>query len=154
MLRPDPHCPIAAFKDGKTHRCYSVAESLRVSSGRTVQRQLLHLGELSSAQRNSWQRTIETLHEDGSRRQPRFTTDRDRQTACPDPDVVEVKLSSFRVKTPRRFSDCWVGTRLREQLGLRVFWQEQLGEQAGEGRNLTHAPRSSPRGTDENSPAL
>ena len=119
-------------KGGKTHRYYSVCESLRVSSGRTVQRQLLHLGELSSARIDSWQRTIETLHEDGSRRQQRFTTDRDRQSACADPDVVEVKLSSFTVKTPRRFGDCWVGCLLWEQLGLRAFWQERLGEQPGE----------------------
>lgn len=32
-------------KDGKTHACYSVCESLRVSRDRVIQRQVLHLGD-------------------------------------------------------------------------------------------------------------
>ena len=32
-------------KDGKDHVCHSVCESLRVHGGRTLQRQILHLGE-------------------------------------------------------------------------------------------------------------
>ena len=32
-------------KDGKDHIYYSVCESLRVRSGRVIQRQVLHLGE-------------------------------------------------------------------------------------------------------------
>ena len=54
-------------KDGKTHRYYSVCESLRVHGGRTVQRQLLHLGELNTTQHDHWEHTLEVLHEDGSR---------------------------------------------------------------------------------------
>jgi hypothetical protein len=46
--------------------------------------------------------------------------------------VVEVKLSTFAVKQPRCFGDCGVGCHAWEQLGLRAFWQEQLGESAGE----------------------
>jgi hypothetical protein len=46
--------------------------------------------------------------------------------------VVEVQLSSFAVKQPRRFGDCWAGCHAWEQLGLRAFWQEQLGGEPGE----------------------
>ena len=119
-------------KDGKEHVYYSVCESVRVHAGRTVQRQLLHLGELNTTQHDSWQHTLEVLHEDGSRHQRRLFTDREGAAAGNEEDVVEVKLSSFAVKGPRRFGDCWVGCHGWEELGLRAFWQEQLAEEAGE----------------------
>ncbi len=119
-------------KDGKEHVYYSVCESLRVHGGRTMQRQLLHLGELNTTQQDAWQHTLDVLHEDGSRHQRRLFTDRDGAAPSAEEDVVEVKLSSFAVKQPRRFGDCWVGCHAWDQLGLRAFWQEQLGESAGE----------------------
>ena len=121
----------ARQKDGKTHVQYAICESLRVSASRVIQRTVLHLGELNTTQLDRWQRTIEVLHEDGQRHQLRLFTDREGQapTAA---DVVEVRLSTLRVKQPRRFGDCWVGTQLWEQLGLRTFWQEALGDQAGQ----------------------
>ena len=118
-------------KDGKEHVYYSVCESLRVHHGRTVQRQLLHLGELNTTQRESWQHTLDVLHEDGSRHQRRLFTDREGAAPAED-DVVEVKLSSFAVKQPRRFGECWTGCHAWEQLDLREFWQTQLGDCAGE----------------------
>ena len=118
-------------KDGKTHIHYAVCESLRVSRARVVQRTVLHLGELNTTQLDRWQHTIDVLHEDGQRRQLRLFTDREGQAPV-DSDVVEVKLSSFRVKGPRRFGDCWVGTVLWEQLGLRSFWEQALKEKAGQ----------------------
>ena len=118
-------------KDGKTPIYYSVCESLRVSRDRVVQRQILHLGELNTTQINSWQHSIDVLHEDGQRRQLRLFTDRD-QSAPNDPDVVEVKLSSFAVKSPRRFGDCWAATQLWEDLGLRAFWQNALADAPGD----------------------
>lgn len=120
-------------KDGKTHVYYSVCESLRISRHRTVQRQVLHLGELNTTQLDGWQRTIEVVHEDGQRHQQRLFTDREAG-APEDPDVIEVKLSSFTVTGPRRFGDCWVGCQLWEELGLRAFWEEALGQDAGEVR--------------------
>ena len=97
-----------------------------------MQRQLLHLGELNTTQHDSWQHTLAVLHEDGSRHQRRLFTDREGTAPSAEEDVVEVKLSTFVVKQPRRFGDCWVGCHAWEQLGLRAFWQEQLGESAGE----------------------
>jgi hypothetical protein len=55
-------------KDGKEHVHYALCESLRVHSGRVVQRQVLHLGELNTTQTASWQRTLEIVNEeDGAR---------------------------------------------------------------------------------------
>jgi transposase len=119
-------------KDGKEHVYYSICESLRVHRGRTMQRQVLHLGELNTRQHDSWQHTLDVLHEDGSRHQRRIFTDQEGAAPAGDDDIVEVKLSTFAVKQPRRFGDCWVGCHAWEQLGLRAFWQEQLGEEAGE----------------------
>jgi hypothetical protein len=118
-------------KDGKDHVYYAVCESLRVSRRRVVQRQVLHLGELNTTQLDAWQHTIEVIHEDGQRHQRRLFTDREAQ-APEQPDVVEVRLSSFAVKAPRRFGDCWVGCQLWAELGLDQFWQEALAPEAGE----------------------
>jgi transposase len=118
-------------KDGKTHVYYSICESLRVSPHRIVQRQVLHLGELNTTQLEGWQKTIDVLHEDGQRYQRRLFADREG-SAPNEPDVLEVKLSSLQVKTPRRFGDCWVGCQLWEELDLDAFWHRALAEQAGE----------------------
>jgi transposase len=117
-------------KDGKDHVYYAVCESLRVSRRRVVQRQVLHLGELNTTQLDSWQHTIEVIHEDGRCHQRRLFTDREAGAPA-DPDVVEVRLSSFAVKAPRRFGDCWVGCQLWAELGLDQFWQEALASEAG-----------------------
>lgn len=118
-------------KDGKTHTYYSVCESLRVSRDRVIQRQVLPLGELNTTQLDSWQHSIDVLHENGQRRQLRLFTDRD-QSAPDAPDVVEVKLSSFAVRSPRRFGDGWAATQLWEDLGLHTFWRDALAEDAGD----------------------
>jgi len=104
---------------------------LRGSRARVVQRTVLQLGELNTTQLDRWQHTIDVLHEDGQRRQLRLFTDREGPVPV-DSDVVQVKLSSFRVKGPRRFGDCWVGTVLWEQLGLRSFWEQALSAEAGQ----------------------
>jgi transposase len=119
-------------KDGKRHVYYSLTESLRVSRKRVVQRTVLHLGELNTTQVERWQRTIEAVHEDGQRRQMRLFTDREAQVPVAAEDVAEVILSSLVVRRPRRFGDCWIGCKLWEELGLRKFWEEVLGEQRGE----------------------
>jgi len=103
-----------------------------VSRKRVVQRTVLHLGELNTTQVERWQRTIEAIHEDGQRRQLRLFTDREGQVPVAADDVAEVILSSLVVRRPRRFGDCWIGCKLWEDLGLRAFWQDALGEQRGE----------------------
>jgi transposase len=125
-LKPHVRC-----KDGKRHVYYSLTESLRVSRKRVVQRTVLHLGELNTTQVERWQRAIETVQEDGRRRQMRLFTDREGQVPVAAQDVAEVILSSLVVRRPRRFGDCWISCKLWEELGLRSFWEEVLGEERG-----------------------
>ena len=118
-------------KDGKEHIYYSLCESLRVSRSRVTQRTVLHLGELNTHQVDRWQRTIETIQEDGRRQQMRLFADTPGEVPAAD-DVAEVLLSSLVVRRPRRFGDGWVGCKLWEELGLRAFWEQALGEDRGQ----------------------
>jgi hypothetical protein len=118
-------------KDGKTHAYYTLNESVRVSRQRIVQRRVLHLGELNTTQMERWQRTIETIHEDGQRHQLRLFSDREGG-APPAADVVEVVLSSLRLRHPKQFGAPWVGCRVWAELQLDQFWQQALGEEPGD----------------------
>jgi hypothetical protein len=118
-------------KDGKEHIYYSLCESVRVSRSRVTQRTVLHLGELNTTQVDRWERTIETVQENGQRQQLRLFTDRQGQAPAAE-DVAEVILSSLVVRRPRRFGECWIGCKLWEELGLRAFWDQSLGEQRGQ----------------------
>src|SRR6266436_1745444 len=68
-------------KDGKEHRYWSIVENRRVSGGRTVQRQVLYLGEINDGQKAAWCRTIEAFDEAGQdpRQIALFPEDRRRQ---------------------------------------------------------------------------
>ena len=50
-------------KDGKEHRYWNIVENRRVASGKTIQQQVLYLGEINDRQRERWQRTIELFEE-------------------------------------------------------------------------------------------
>src|SRR5207253_2883460 len=117
-------------KDGKEHVYYSLCESVRVSRSRVTQRTVLHLGELNTTQVDRWERTIETVQENGQRQQLRLFTDRQGQAPAAE-DVAEVVLSSLVVRRPRRFGDCWIGCKLWEELGLRAFWEQALEPERG-----------------------
>src|ERR1700745_3216567 len=52
-------------EDSKEHRYWSIVENRRVSGGRTVQRQVLYLGEINDGQKAAWCRTIEAFDEAG-----------------------------------------------------------------------------------------
>lgn len=117
-------------KDGKVHVYYTLNESVRINRHRTIQRCLLHLGELNTTQAERWQKTIETIHEDGTRHQTRLFTDTEGQSPRAD-DVVEIILSSLELRRPRELGAAWAGCQLWEELGLRAFWEERMGEDAG-----------------------
>lgn len=121
-------------KDGKDHIYYSLCESLRVHRGRVIQRQVLHLGELNTTQVESWQRTLEIIDGDDSGRRLQRRLFADREGAAPPEadDVIEIRLSSLRVREPRRFGDCWAGCKLWQELGLEAFWQKHLADERGE----------------------
>ena len=51
-------------KDGRLHRYFSVVENRRVGTKRrTVQRTVLHLGEINGSQEGSWRWTLEVFDE-------------------------------------------------------------------------------------------
>jgi hypothetical protein len=118
-------------KDGNCHGYYTLNESLRVNRSRVVQRTVLHLGELNTTQVDRWPHTIDTIQEDGQRHQMRLFTDREGPAPAAE-DVAAVLLSSLRLCRPRQFGAAWVGCKLWEELGLRQFWQDALGAEAGQ----------------------
>ena len=48
-------------KNGKWHEYFSVVENRRVANGKTVQRTVLYLGEITSSQENTWRKTLEVF---------------------------------------------------------------------------------------------
>jgi transposase len=125
--------PNSRIKDGKEHIYYTLNESLRVGR-RTIQRTILHLGELTTGQHHRWQHTIEVVNERSEARQMEMLTDVEHQRrGCPnDPDVVAIRLSSLQVRNSREFGSCWVGVKMWQLLELDHFWSEQLGELRGD----------------------
>ena len=62
------------FKDGKTHRYWSVVENHRNRDGRVVLRQVLYLGKINDSQRAAWCRSIEVIDGAGRRCSRRAST--------------------------------------------------------------------------------
>jgi transposase len=115
-------------KDGKVHRYFSVVENRRVGAKRrTVQRTVLHLGEINGNQEAAWRRTLEVFDE--SRQEHRtLSLFPDDAVALGAIDSLQVRLSELELHGARAFGDCWLGCELWRQLGLEEFWQERLEE--------------------------
>jgi transposase len=116
-------------KNGKEHCYWSIAEKLRVSRGRWVQRQLLYLGEINDSQRAAWTKLIEVFDTaaDRTAELALYPAGRD----VPDHATeygVQVCLKDFSLRRPRQWGACWIGCRLWEQLQLDAFWAERLND--------------------------
>jgi len=114
------------FKDGKTHRYWSVVENRRVAGGRTVQKTLLYLGEINDSDRASWTRAIEAVDErDETRQIHLFPEDR-----TPDPllkhPTLKLRLDQIELARPRQWGGCWLALELWNRLDLDAFWQPLL----------------------------
>ena len=108
-------------KDGKEHRYWSVAEHVSGSGGRRFERHVLYLGEISNAQRASWERRIGVFDEGtGETRQMSLFPADLRETG---PDSVRVVLGGFSLRRPRQWGACWAFCRLWDELGLDRFWE-------------------------------
>ena len=114
------------IKDGKEHRYWSVVENRRVSGGRTIQRQVLYLGELGGGQRAQWSRALEAFDEGAGRMRQiaLFPADRASEEL---PEAVQVRLKDFELHHPRQWGACWLALDLWEQLQLDA-WQGRLPE--------------------------
>ena len=114
------------WKDGKEHRYWSIVENRRVSGGRTVQRQVLYLGEINDSQQAAWCHSIEALDANSSDRRQIALFPEDRTAPALDCDVVHVKLSGLRLHRPRQWGACWLAGELWHQLQLDDFWSPRL----------------------------
>jgi transposase len=105
-----------------------VVENRRLPEGRSVQRQLLYLGEINDSQQLAWRKSLEVFDEDRQelRRLSLFPDDRGLPVDAM--DVVTVKLHEIELRHPRHFGDCWLGCLLWEQLDLTSFWSLRLSD--------------------------
>jgi hypothetical protein len=119
-------------KNGKMHRYFSVVENRRVSGRRSVQRQVLYLGEINDSQQQAWRRTLEVFDEDRKQYCQLSLFPHDRTLPPGAADAVSVKLDEMRLHRPRSFGDCWLGCWLWDQLQLSSFWNQRLADARGE----------------------
>ena len=113
-------------KDGKEHRYFSIEESRRLSSGKTVQRRVLYLGEINDSQQAAWRKSLEVFDEAGQRYTTLSLFPEDRQVPVDAVDSLQVKLSEMQLRRPRAFGNCWLGCELWRQLRLDEFWRQKL----------------------------
>ena len=113
------------MKDGKQHRYFSIVESLRLQSGRVVQRRVLYLGEINDSQQAAWRRTLEVFDEQRGPTTLSLFPD-DRPLPADAVDSMQVKLSAMQLRRPRPFGNCWLGCELWRQLELDRFWEQKL----------------------------
>jgi Transposase DDE domain len=116
-------------KDGKQHRYFSVVENRRVGHNKTVQRTVLHLGEINDEQENAWRKTLEVFDENRQQYATLSLFPEDRELPVEAVNTVQVKLSEMELRRPRVFGSCWLACQLWRQLQLESFWQERLCSQ-------------------------
>lgn len=115
-------------KDGKTHRYWSVVENRRLRRGQTTQRTVLYLGEINDVEQAAWRKSLEAINETTHQAEQICLFPEDREIP---PDVLnglQVKLSELTLRRPRVFGDCWLGSRLWDELRLGDFWREHLAD--------------------------
>lgn len=113
-------------KDGKRHKYWSVVESRRVGGGRTVQRQVLYLGEINDTQEAAWRRSIEVFTEGQAKPQQLTLFAEGPSAPLPDDAVVQIRLADVVLARPRQWGGCWLAHHLWQQLELDRFWQVRL----------------------------
>jgi len=116
--------PTTRRKDGKLHRYWSIVENRRVRRGRTVQKALLYLGEISDSERAVWCRTIDKLRgEDRLVQLSLFPQDRQPPAAAA---AIQVHMDRLELSRPRQWGACWLALKLWDELALEEFWRERL----------------------------
>ena len=113
-------------KDGKQNRYFSIVEARRLSSGKSVQKRCLYLGEINDSQRQHWRKTLEVFDETTQRFQSMSLFPDDREVPVQALNYVQVKLGEMQLRNARAFGDCWLGCELWRQLQLDQFWSQRL----------------------------
>ena len=95
-------------KDGKDHRYFSVVENRRLSSGKTVQRTVLYLGEINDSQEAAWRKTLDVFDEKDQRSRTLSLFPEDREIPSDALDSLQLKVSGLELRRPRPFGNCWL----------------------------------------------
>ena len=98
------------IKDGKEHRYWSVVENRRVSGGKTIQRQVLYLGEIANGQQAQWNQALEAFDE-GTGRMTQIALFPDDRAPEALPEAVQVRLKDFELHRPRQWGGVLAGAR-------------------------------------------
>jgi len=114
------------YKDGKSHRYWSIVENRRVAGGRVVQRHVLYLGEINDSQQEAWRKTIEVFEDGATAPKTLALFPEDRPVEVADDTVVQIRLGELELHRPRQWGACWLACHLYEQLGLDEFWAQRL----------------------------
>jgi transposase len=112
-------------KDGKTHRYWSLVETVRTESG-PRQRTVCFLGELNDPAQKQWRRTIEVFNAQGESQQLSLFPSEDGVVA--DEQTVRVVLGGVRMERSRQFGNCFIGLELWKRLKLDRFFEGLLDE--------------------------
>jgi len=113
-------------KDGKGHCYWSVVENRRISRNRTIQRQVLYLGEINDSQRAGWSEAIEVFDEADQTTKQVALFPEHRRPPVLDCDVITIRVSEMRLCRPRQWGACWLACHLWDQLHLDEFWESRL----------------------------
>jgi len=113
------------YKDGKSHRYYSVVENRRVRDGRSVQKTLLYLGEINDSQKAGWIKAIGIVEGKENRQISLFPEDRVVPKGVE--NSIRLVMNALELSRPRQWGACWLACKLWELLDLSCFWQGRLG---------------------------
>lgn len=113
-------------KDGKTHRYWSLVENRRVRGNRTVQRQVLYLGEINDGQQAAWQRTVDVFADGQSRPKQLALFADGAAVPASEHELVQIRLGDLQLHRPRQWGGCWLASVLWDQLELDAFWTPRL----------------------------
>ena len=112
------------YKDGVHYRYFSIMESIRLSPTRTVQRQVLYLGEINNSQKAAWTRAIEVITGEAESRQVALFHYREAPEL---PFEIQICRWSCIVK----WGACWLADDL-----IYEFWKERFFQQRAEIRMI------------------
>ena len=115
-------------KDGKVHRYWSIVENRRISSGKTVQKHVLYLGEINDSQRSAWRKSIELFTHGQTLPEQVALFPEDRLVDCEDEAIIHIRVSEMSLHRPRQWGACWLAIYFYKQLQLDAFWQQRLGK--------------------------
>ena len=117
-------------KDGKDHTYWSLVETVRTVDG-PRQRTLCYLGELNGSAQARWLKSVEVFNEQGEAEQLKLFPSH-IEVPDDDPQVARVLVNRVRLERTRQFGGCFLGWELWKRLGLDVFFEQVLDEEAAE----------------------